>query len=69
VTSRDGQLKQVSGHSRTGSRISWGDGRVTSEARTRARHVYARPGRYRVVARLRDKAGNVSTRRFRIVVR
>jgi hypothetical protein len=48
--------------------VSFGDG---TEARGGPvlRHVYGRPGRYRVVVRATDEVGNRVTRRFEAVVR
>jgi PKD domain len=47
--------------------VRFGDG-VTVRGKTRARHVYVRPGRYEIVVRARDRVGNRATRRFEVRV-
>jgi hypothetical protein len=66
---RDGRRGRTSGPARRGGRIRWGDGRVTPGGGKRIHHKYKRPGRYRIVATLRDRAGNKITRRLRVRVR
>jgi hypothetical protein len=58
VSVSDGRRRRSSGVARGRTTVSWGD-RKRSRAKTAgARHSYARPGRYRVVVRARDRAGN-----------
>jgi hypothetical protein len=66
---RDGRRGRTSGPARRGMTIRWGDGRVTRGGGWRIAHKYRRPGRYRIVATLRDRAGNKVTRRLRVRVR
>jgi hypothetical protein len=65
---RDGPRGRTSGPARRGMTIRWGDGRVTQGGGKRIPHKYKRPGRYRIVATLRDRAGNKVTRRLRVRV-
>lgn len=53
----DGAKRTTSGARRASTRISFGDGHRRARV-LRARHVYARAGRYRIVIRARDRAGN-----------
>jgi hypothetical protein len=65
----DGRRRRSSGVARGRTTVSWGD-RKRSRAKTaRARHSYARPGRYRVVVRARDRAGNKALLRRVIRIR
>jgi hypothetical protein len=50
------------------TRISFGDG-AHANGRLTVRHRYARPGRYTIVARMRDKVGNEGTAYLRVSVR
>jgi hypothetical protein len=64
----DGRRSRVSGLSVSRTTIAFGDG--TRARRTaRARHAYRRPGRYRLVVRTRDRAGNRATVRRTVRVR
>jgi hypothetical protein len=47
--------------------ISFGDG-AHANGRLRVSHSYARPGRYVIVVRMRDKVGNTATAYLRVVV-
>ncbi len=62
----DGKRGRVAGPGRTA--IRWGDGK-RGHGRARLKHAYAAPGRYTIVARLRDRAGNSVTRHLRVAVR
>lgn len=53
----DGARRRTSGVRRASSRISFGDGSRVARV-VRRRHAYPRPGRYRIVVRARDRAGN-----------
>jgi hypothetical protein len=66
---RDGRRGRTSGPARRGMTIRWGDGRVTRSGGKRIHHKYKRPGPYRIVATLRDRAGNKVTRRLRVRLR
>jgi PKD domain-containing protein len=48
--------------------ISFGDG-STVNGKLTVRHVYANPGRYTIVVRMRDKVGNEGTAHLRVSVR
>jgi hypothetical protein len=67
VRIRDGRRRRASGAKRAGTVISFGDGR-RARRRLRVRHVYSRPGTYRLVIKARDRAGNrlVAKRRVRV---
>jgi hypothetical protein len=68
VSVADGPQRAGSGVRRSSVRMSFGDGRRVTRA-TGARHAYARPGRYRVVVRARDRAGNLRVLRRMVRVR
>lgn len=53
----DGARRRTSGVRRSSTRISFGDGQSGASV-LRVGHVYARPGRYRIVVRARDRARN-----------
>jgi len=53
----DGARRRTSGVRRSSTRISFGDGGGRASV-LRAGHVYSRAGRYRIVVRARDRAGN-----------
>jgi hypothetical protein len=53
-----GRRGRRSGPGRRTSSIAWGDGLTNDAVSKRARHRYRRPGRYRIVVRAVDKAGN-----------
>lgn len=57
-----------SGLRRASSSVSFGDG-TEAQGRSVVRHRYRRPGRYPIVVRAADEAGNRVTRRFESVVR
>jgi hypothetical protein len=57
-----------SGLRRRATRVSFGDG-AHAARKPRARHAYGAPGIYRVVVRARDRAGNRTTLRRKVVVR
>lgn len=60
---------RASGLDRAATRISFGDGSRTVRGGAGATHRYARPGRFRVTVRVRDRVGNAATWRLRAQVR
>lgn len=64
VTVRDAQ----SGALARGTLIAFGDG-AHARGRLRARHTYARPGRYVIAVQMRDRVGNRETAHLRVMVR
>jgi PKD domain len=69
VAVRDGKRRVTSGPARRSLRIAWGDGSRSRGRTAKASHRYAEPGRYRVVVRARDRAGNRVVSRRRVTVR
>jgi hypothetical protein len=58
VRVRDGTARQSAGVATARTRVFWGDGKSTKADRTSQRHRYKRRGRYRVVVKTADTAGN-----------
>jgi hypothetical protein len=67
VTVSDGSRGRVAGVAGSRTSVAFGDGR--RRRGSRARHTYRRPGRYRVVVRTRDRAGNRAVVRRAVVAR
>ena len=68
----DGRKGSSSGLRRSATRVSFGDGKRRARRAAEpfvTRHRYARRGRYRVVVRARDRAGNRTTIRRKLRVR
>jgi hypothetical protein len=64
-----GRKQRVSGPGPQSSSIGWGDGRSSDAVTRKAAHRYKKPGRYRVVVRAVDRAGNRAVERFSVRVR
>jgi hypothetical protein len=64
-----GRKKRVSGPGQQSSSIAWGDGKSSDSVTRKAGHRYKKPGRYRVVVRAVDRAGNRTISRFSVRVR
>lgn len=68
ITISDGPKSSASGVSAAGTSVSFGEGRPLRGRVRVLRHVYRRPGRFRVTVRTRDRAGNPRSLRRTVTI-